>query len=265
MSGQLSNSKRYQNQVVIDHLASNYVLGTLSEPARKRTQKLCLLSQHRGLSERIIYWENKLSPLNEHVPELVPVPQVWRNIEGVISPGSTNSVSKVQVTEQKSSSGKASIWHLFGFPLSHFVTAFSLLLAVFLGFTHIQETDPLGTLSYVAVMTDDNEKPQVVAATYGESQTLLLDILDLPDIDSEESYELWVTSKTDRQARSLGVIPTGADSFSRELTVAEWRLIKDSDSLLITVEELGGSAIGSPMGDTISKGLCIRLSAWQET
>ena len=115
-------------------------------------------------------------------------------------------------------------------------------------------------------MSDDQQTPQVVAATYGDSQTLMLDILTLPDIDSEEeSFELWVTSKTDKQARSLGIIPVGSESFSRELTVAEWRLIKDSDSLLITIEEFGGSSIGSPMGDVISKGACIRLSAWQET
>ena len=265
MSGKLSYSKRYQDQVVIDHLASNYVLGTLSETVRKRTQKLCQLPQNRTLSERIIYWENKLSSLIDDVPELAPKTQIWEQIEGSISSGGIRSEAAVTGIKTREVDHKTSVWSFFGFPISHFVTAFSLLLAVFLGISHIQETEPLGTLSYVAVMTDDNEKPQVVAATYGESQTLLLDILDLPDIDSEESYELWVTSKTDRQTRSLGIIPSGIDSFSRELTIAEWRLIKDSDSLLITVEEAGGSSIGSPMGDMISKGLCIRLSAWQET
>jgi anti-sigma-K factor RskA len=274
MSGQINqtsaegnNLPRYHNEVIIDHLASNYVLGTLGDLVRKRTYRLSQLPQYRLLAERITYWENKLAPLNDEIPELAPKPQVWNNIEQAIAPADKQNSASVNSDEATS---KASGWSIFGLSFNRLfgnglVTAFSLLIAVVLGFSYIQQPDELGTLSYVAVMTDENEKPQVVAATYGESLTLMLDILELPDIDEEESFELWVTSKTDRQTRSLGVIPVGSDSFSRELTVAEWRLIKDSDSLLITVEELGGSSIGSPMGDTISRGLCIRLSGWQET
>lgn len=256
MSGQLDQSlNRYQNPVIVDHLASNYVIGTLPFRVRKRTEDLMRFPEYRALNERIGYWEKKLSPLNGDVPELAPKSDAWQNIESAIAP----ETAAEQTT-------KATGWRLFGFPVSNWVAAFSFMIAVLLGVSQVQQPDELGNLSYVAVMTDDNQQPQVVAATYGDSQTLMLDILELPDIDSEEeSYELWVTSKTDKQARSLGVIPVGSDSFSRELTVAEWRLIKDSDSLLITVEEFGGSSIGSPMGDVISQGLCIRLSAWQET
>lgn len=262
MSGQLA---RYCHPVVVDHLASNYVLGTLKGAVRQRTYNLSRLPEYRELSQRITYWENKLAPLNDEIAELPAQAKVWTNIEQHITPSSqTSSVQDEHQTDQNKANSSP-WWRWFGFQPMHFLTAFSLFLVMLLSVNYLNEPESPGTLSYVAVMTDENETPQVVAATYGESQLLMLDILTLPDIDSEESYELWVTSKTDRQTRSLGVIPTGTNSFSRELTVAEWRLIKDSDSLLITVEELGGSSIGSPMGETISKGLCIRLSAWQET
>lgn len=52
-----------------------------------------------------------------------------------------------------------------------------------------------------------------------------MDILNLPEIDSEESYELWVTSKTDNQSRSLGEIPKDLTNFDRQLSEAEWRLM----------------------------------------
>ena len=87
--------------------------------------------------------------------------------------------------------------------IQKWVTAFSLIFAIVLGVNHLQKPEDLCSLSYVAVMTDENQTPQVVAAPYGDSQTLMLDILTLPDIDSEESFELWVTSKTDKQTRSL--------------------------------------------------------------
>ena len=133
-----------------------------------------------------------------------------------------------------------------------------------LGTFTYNQPKPIGALSYVAVLADEQSQPQVVAATYGESQTLLLDIVSLPPLEPGETYELWVTSKTDQQARSLGEIPLGTDNVSRQLTVAEWRLIKDSDSLLISIEDEGGSPIGEPMGEIVSRGACVRLSAWQE-
>jgi anti-sigma-K factor RskA len=122
-------------------------------------------------------------------------------------------------------------------------------------------TEPaLGTLSYVAVLQDDNQTPQVVASSYDESKTLVLDILNLPNIDSEESFELWVTSKTDNQTRSLGEIPAGVQSLDKALSEAQWRLIADSSFLIISVEDQGGSALGEPSENIVSKGLCIRLA-----
>jgi anti-sigma-K factor RskA len=94
---------------------------------------------------------------------------------------------------------------------------------------------------------------------------LVLDILTLPEIDSEESFELWVTSKTDNQTRSLGEIPKGQSSFDRQLSDAEWRLIADSSFLIISVEDIGGSALGEPSDRVVSKGLCIRLPGEDQT
>ena len=88
-------------------------------------------------------------------------------------------------------------------------------------------------------------------------------LVNLPQINASSSYELWVTSKTDRQARSLGLIDPQHAAISRTLTEAEWRLIKDSATLLVTVEEYGGSSIGEPMGEVVAEGLCVRLSAWE--
>lgn len=244
---------RYQSPEIIDHLAANYVLGTLSSRVKARTNKLRGEIEYKELDKQIQFWEQKMSPLNEKTAEVAPKADTWQHIQ-----------AKLNHTAGKAPE-KTPWYHFFNIRFYQIATACSILLIALLSIQSLQvEQQNPGSLSYVAVLADATQNPQVVAATYGESQTLLLDILGLPQINDDETLELWVTSKTDKQARSLGEIPTNVASFTRQLSDAEWRLIKDSDSLLITVEETGGSPIGEPSGKIISSGACIRLSAWQE-
>jgi len=87
-------------------------------------------------------------------------------------------------------------------------------------------------------------------------------VVDSPELTPDQTHELWVISKTDNEARSLGVIPKNKTLITQQLTQAQWRLIKDSDSLIITVEEAGGSPIGEPGEMVVSRGLCVRLQEW---
>lgn len=251
---------RYSSPELVDHLASNYVMGLLSPLVKKRVDRLRRDIDYRQIDQRISFWEQKLSPLNDHTPNLAPLPQTWKAIETSLNHGQAASQHPRQAR------GKAtneSWWSAFTF--GKWSAAFSLIICVVIGFVLLKPTDVtnetgLGNLSYLAVLEDDNQSPQVVATTYGQSKQLVLDILSLPQIDSQETFELWVTSKTDNQTRSLGEIPKGQISFDRLLSDAEWRLIVDSAYLVISIEDEGGSAIGEPSDSIISRGLCIRLA-----
>lgn len=262
MSGQL---KRYQLPEVVEHLASNYVLGTLSVRVTHRINHLREQFDYRKLNEGIVNWEQKLAPLNNDVPELAPKAETWQLINARIQ---QHSEAKVQQNQSDGSGWLGSWLDKFGVRFYQLTTAFSvicvLILSLVLGVNQSQTEQSVGSLSYVAVLSNSQQTPSVVASTYGEAQLLMLDIVDLPKLDADQTFELWVTSKTDFQTRSLGEIPANVASLSRSLTTAEWRLIKDSDSLLITIEEVGGSPIGEPMGDVVSQGACVRLSGWQE-
>lgn len=252
MSRQL---ERYLHPQIVDHIASNYVLGTLPTLVRRRTERLCDDERFDVIQQRIEYWEGKLSPLSELTPELPPLEQTWQNIDAQISNTATEQTPPETVWDKLSQwLGQGQIW------LRAASMAMVLVIGVLLG-SNTQTND---SLSYVAVLENEQNLPSVVASTYGESKTLVLDIVQLPALDDESEFELWVTSKTDGQARSLGIVPAGKKSFTRVLTTAEWRLIKDSEALLITVEETGGSAIGEPMGEEVANGLCVQLTAWQE-
>jgi anti-sigma-K factor RskA len=243
--------KRYQLPEVVEHLASHYVLGSLPIRVQRRVETLRRDVENDSLNARIQFWENSMSPLNEKISPLEPKASTWENIHAELNSNSRNEAKQP--------------WYaLFTPRFYQWATACSLMLVALLSVSTLNQSDSVGALSYVAVLADDQQKPQLVAATYGESQTLLLDIVQLPEVQEGETLELWVTSKTDFQTRSLGEIPLNVASFSRKLSNAEWRLIKDSDSLLLSIEEAGGSAIGEPMGAIVSKGACVRLSGWQE-
>jgi anti-sigma-K factor RskA len=234
-------------------------MGLLSPLVRKRVDTLRAQFDYRGIDQRIDFWEQKLSPLNNAIPELAPMPETWLKIQAKLDMGKQGAKTEQQQTAQ---AGGVFAW--LSFSMLKWSTAFSLAICFVLGYSLIQQNEALDPLSYVAVMQDNNQTPQVVAATYGTSKKLVLDILSLPEIDSEESYELWVTSKTDNQSRSLGEIPKDLTSFNRQLSEAEWRLIADSSFLVISVEDAGGSAIGEPSDRVVSKGVCIQLTAWEQ-
>lgn len=239
--------RRYLLPEVAEHLAANYAMGLLSVKVRKRLEKLRQQRHYKTLNEKIYYWENKLSPLNDSAPELAPLPESWEIIQQRLSMG--------KYTREQQAKRQYAWWNW-----GRFSMAFSLVLCIALGVSVMQPAPSMGSLSYVAVLESDANEPQVVASTYGDSKQLVLDILSLPDIDNEESYELWVTSKSDKQKRSLGLIPKNISNFNRQLSQAEWRLIADSSYLLISIEEEGGSALGEPSDMIVSKGLCIRLA-----
>lgn len=246
--------KRYVNPVIAEHLASNYVLGLLKPRTKKRLQQLLSQTGHSLLQERITYWENKLAPLDQSTPELTPLPQSWEAISAQLN---------LKAAPAKLSFGdRVSGWlSAFNSPWPAMATLSFCFMIGLLTFNQSSTVDPL---SYIAVLESDENVPQVVASTYGDSKNLVLDIIELPQIESQESFELWVTSKTDNQTRSLGEIPKDMVSFQRKLSQAEWRLIVDSSYLIISIEDEGGSAIGEPSERILSRGLCIRLSGWQE-
>lgn len=251
---------RYSSPELVDHLASNYVMGLLSPLVKKRVETLRRDFDYRQIDQRINFWEQRLSPLNDETPDLAPLPQTWKNIQAIVNHGQVSTQDARQARVQTTNE---SWWQTYSF--GKWSGAFSFIICVVIGFallkpTDVQNNTGFGALSYLAVLEDDNQNPQVVATTYGESKQLVLDILSLPAIDPEETFELWVTSKTDNQTRSLGEIPIGQTSFDRLLTEAEWRLIVDSSYLVISIEDEGGSAIGEPSESIISKGLCIRLA-----
>jgi anti-sigma-K factor RskA len=63
---------------LIDRLASEYVLGTLRGPARRRFERW--RSSSTAIDERCRFWEEQLLPLTRRIKPITPSTHLWRGI-----------------------------------------------------------------------------------------------------------------------------------------------------------------------------------------
>jgi len=258
MSKQLSRNiaQRYFHKTIVEHLASQYVLGTLTSKVHQRVIKIA--EQNEQLEERINFWQEKFAVLDQHTAELTPTQDSWQVIAQQLE------ITKPELNRKTKDSWLTKIATLLTLP-NKLSTALSFAVVALLAVVLLKPFDSqIDQLSYVAVLTQQAGEAHLVATTYGESKTLVVNIINSPELSAEQSLELWVVSKTDAQARSLGLIPVKQTLLEQRLSQAQWRLIKDSESLIVTVEELGGSPIGEPSDVIVSRGLCVRLQEWQK-
>lgn len=268
LDGSSQKSARYQQINVIEHLASQFVLGTLT---KRVYQRILTLAKHNVLLEqRIDYWQEKFVCIDESTIELPPSEQTWSVITTAINvekddDKTTLSTKTTKTTKATKKSVFAPLLAWFAKPYVSYSMAFSVIVLCISTFMMLYPlSDKIGPLSYVAVLTEKNGQAHMVASTYGDSKKLVVNIINRPNITVGQDLELWVISKTDGEARSFGIIPNNETLIEQQLTQAQWRLIKDSKSLIVTMEEAGGSAMGEPSDLIVSRGLCVRLQEWQK-
>ena len=249
--GNMTNkAARYQQTNIVDHLASQFVLGTLTPLVWQRVVSLCI--DNEALEKRINFWQEKLVSIDQKTVEVPPHDNSWAIIAQALeidteAKHETIKVSQLPNEKQRLFSKVTYLWsdNIFSsskssVPAYRLSAAFSVVVLVIATLIVNPFANAPEQLSYVAVLTDQQGSAHLVASTYGDSQKLVVHVINIPDIDTEQSLELWVVSKTDAQARSLGVIPQGKSLIEQQLTQAQWRLIKDSESLIVTMEEAGG-------------------------
>jgi len=227
-----------------DVLAFEYVAGVLRGEERRLFERL--LQNNDTLADQVRFWEEQLMQLSDENETRKPDTSVWINIQA--------QLNATTVYSEPAQSNKFiwPRWFVWAMPsLAFMVLAFSLFL-----FAPLK--NPSGpNADYVAVLTDTQGAARltVLTATSGKQLWLKWDSLK---IAPDKNLQLWAVSKSDKQIRPLGVF-TQTDIAQFELTTANWRLIKDAESLLLTEEEVGGSPIDEPSEVVLAKGVCVLL------
>lgn len=237
-----------ETETVDDTLAFEYVAGSLQGSERDSFQ--ARLNKDSPLAARVAYWEQQLSALYANETPLPPLAGTWSAIEERLAPE-----THLQTPRKTSSGGwfKSLAW-AFGGALA------SLMLTVGLWnmLPHPMQS-PGTTLDYIAVLTSSTGDPVLTTLGNAASSKLTLS-WEESGINDDSDYQLWAVSRRDGQTRSLAVFDNDKTA-GLTLEKAQWRLIVDAKTLLLTREEPGGSAIDEPSEQLVASGVCVRLRA----
>lgn len=244
---------RYAQPDLVDRLASAYVLGTLSQRARRRFERL-----HRDRPDvqlAVAQWQERLNRLAHVVPPAQPSARVWAAIEAQTRPG-------LQARQVGSSRGRW--WTPAGFGVAGMAlgAALSVLLlmsAPTMLFTPDQVAMRAGQKlpqSYVGLLTDAQGNGKYLASSLRHGRTLTVKAIGpIEPPPAGSRLVLWAVPPTGAPF-ALGEAPlTG--SLSSELPDTSEKLLSKVQKLVVTVETAANPS--APSGTPIYTGNCAKL------
>ncbi|MCC7327374.1 MAG: anti-sigma factor [Burkholderiales bacterium] len=220
----------------LDALAAAYALGTL--PARARLRLARVAQTDIVVAATIREWEQRLSPLSEAGPPIVPPPQLWRLIALRLGLAPERPHTRVPW------------WKLLAFWRVLALVAFIavLALAVVLLSPRRDVTGP----PIVVVMSGADARPALIATLTRGGRIMTVKVVDAAPVPADKSLELWMLPE-DAPPRSLGVIPAvGVGRIG--LPVPPEFAFARVPTLVVSLEQAGGSPTGAPQGPVLYSG-----------
>jgi anti-sigma-K factor RskA len=214
------------NPEIIDRLASEYVLGTLRGPARRRFERWRAGTPF--VDQRCRFWEERLMHLAKGVTPEQPPAHVWPAI-----------LRRLNLTTRQPALRR----------FRSFALAASVLLVV--GVAALMYWRSLPALRATAVATISAKSGEHVweLEVFGNADRLVAHAEKLPARLPGSDYELWALPKGAAPV-SLGILPA-AGASSRTLTLMQKQALANSSQVAVSIEPLGGSPTGQPTGTIV--------------
>jgi anti-sigma-K factor RskA len=228
---------RYSNPQLVQRLASEYVLGTLTGRARRRFESW--MRDSYQVRSAVWHWERQLSPLAQATSSVQPRPHVWKQVLERTGAKAEREITRVPWFE------RLGLWR----GLSLAATAAAVVLAVLLARTPTEVT-PL-TQQYIAVVNGPQSQPLWVVSVDARQGRLAIKSINATAPAPTNSYELWILPAGGAAPRSLGVLPTGTGSVDTELPAELRPLLAGAQGLAVTLEPVGGSPTGAATGPVV--------------
>lgn len=216
-------------------LAAEYVLGTLSGPARRRFEVWMMESER--LRRRVWYWERRLAPLNAALKPVTPPKAVWSGVDRKL----------------RDRPWRRRLWPgLVAGLAAAAVVATVLLMARPLH-------SPSGPL-YLGVVQNSSGQPLWVVESRPDSDSLNIRRVRAGDAGPGKDYELWILPRSG-PPRSLGVLPGNTSDRDIELSESQDQALRLSGRLAISLERQGGSPTGRPQGPVLYQFHLLRIQS----
>lgn len=238
----------YNKPELLDKLAAEYVLGTMSARVRRRFQAI----QRRSLAaQRAVQdWERRLSPLSQTVPSAQPRAATWDAIERRTggAPAAT-----------KSPGWLAWLWK------PALGVAFGVVATLGLVRLYPDAIVPIDQIvqsrsklpeSYVGLLTDAQNNPVVLASSTRHGKTMSIKILRKVDVPAGKVLQLWALPK-EGAAFPLGVVPAEGKGTFQMADTSE-KLLSAVPRLAVSLEDAPAQA-GAKPGEFVLTGNCVKL------
>lgn len=252
----------YRNKPeLIEHLAAEYVLGTLAGGARRRFA--AWMVGDAALRRTVAEWETRLTPMASAVREVAPPAALWPRIAGQVA----GQVTRPQAA-QASWWESLAFWRGFGLSAAGVAAA----LVVFIGVrppqiverVQIVEKEVVKPIrvsdganpwqpSYVATLSDKSGKTMMMVYIGRKSDELWIKY-EGDAMPADSSLELWGQDK-DGQVKSLGIVKAKGKNVMKLPAIAD-KEIAGYKALAVSMEPVGGSRTGQPTGPVMYSGNC---------
>ncbi len=248
---------RYTDPVLLDHLASTYVLGTLQGGARRRFERL--RSDRMDVQTRVTQWEMRLGELALSIPTQKPSAKLWPAIAARTQPakGAQQQLAPLSPPAWLG-------WLLpagFGFGgLAAGVLAASALF--FLAPTLFVSSEQIAMRSgerlppsYVGLLTDALGNGKVLVSSLRHGKTMTVKIIGPVTAPAAGHMVLWA-HPNEGLPFAVGVVPAKGSAVSNLPDTSE-KLFSKVSKLTITLET--AASPGSPQGPVLFSGNCAKL------
>ncbi len=228
-------------------LASEYVLGTLSEVERIEAERL--LEHDYDFKQAVSSWQNRLAPLLDTIPLVdAPSSHTFDKIMRRVNMRPSAQQDDTHITKLKRS---MSFWRASAIAAS--IVAACLIVTII---SREITRPPEG--NFVAVLETKDRIPAFVASL--DLKRKIVHVVRIgPSPAQDKSYELWALGAGRKEPQSLGVISESTDIAADKLGRIESTLLQKT-TFAISLEPKGGSPTGKVTGPVLFTGKLVPLT-----
>lgn len=244
---------RYTDSMLLEHLASSYVLGTLTDGARRRFERL--QRDRADVRVLVVQWEARLGQLAVSVPTQQPSPQLWAAIAARTQPAHAPAAPRAA-----SPLGwlKPASFGLAG--LAAGMMAASLLFVaapgVFMSSDQVaMRSGEKLPQSYVGLLTDAQGNGKLLISSLRHGKTMTLKVIGPITPPATGRLVLWALP-ANGPAFAIGTVPASGSAVSLLPDTSE-KLLSKVSKLAVTLETAATPA--SPSETVLFSGNCAKL------
>jgi len=244
---------RYTDSMLLEHLASSYVLGTLTDGARRRFERL--QRDRADVRVLVVQWEARLGQLAVSVPTQQPSPQLWAAIAARTQPAHAPAAPRAA-----SPLGwlKPAGFGLAG--LAAGMMAASLLFVaapgVFMSSDQVaMRSGEKLPQSYVGLLTDAQGNGKLLISSLRHGKTMTLKVIGPITPPATGRLVLWALP-ANGPAFAIGTVPASGSAVSLLPDTSE-KLLSKVSKLAVTLETAATPA--SPSETVLFSGNCAKL------